>query len=202
MILEPQDSVVELEEVKCVVLEREAKAVCLIVQAAGHLVRKEPLCHMQPFGHPFHMALAVVEGQPQVVGHTLGLGHTLPHLGRTSDLALQASVENELAAVAVGTADMDAQDAWDVDDKVALDTVVGRVVPDHADQDTVVGRVVSDHADRVQVEVDPVAEMVGHSAVHFVLPAQGVWLAFPMPEEERHLFHHGLPFFCYKELKP
>ena len=67
--------------------------------------------------------------------------------------------------MAVGTADMDAQDAWDVDDKVALDTVVGRVVPDHADQDTVVGRVVSDHADRVQVEVDPVAEMVGHSAV-------------------------------------
>lgn len=196
MILEPQDSVVELEEVKCAVLEPEAKAVCLIVQAAGHLVRREPLCHMQPFGHPFHMALAVVEGQPQVVGHTL------PHLGRTSDLALQASVENELAAVAVGTADMDAQDAWDVDDKVALDTVVGRVVPDHADQDTVVGRVVSDHADRVQVEVDPVAEMVGHSAVHFVPPAQGVWLAFPMPEEERHLFHRGLPFFCYKELKP
>ena len=67
--------------------------------------------------------------------------------------------------MAVGTADMDAQDAWDVDDKVALDTVVGRVVPDHADQDTVVGRVVSDHADRVQAEVDPVAEMVGHSAV-------------------------------------
>lgn len=53
--------------------------------------------------------------------------------------------------MAVGTADMDAQDAWDVDDKVALDTVVGRVV--------------SDHADRVQVELDPVAEMVGHSAV-------------------------------------
>lgn len=202
MILEPQDSVVELEEVKCVVLEPEAKAVCLIVQAAGHLVHMEPLCHMQPFEHPFHMALAVVEGQPQVVGHTPGLGHTLPHLGRTSDLALQASVENELAAVAVGTADMDAQDAWDVDDKVALDTVVGRVVLDHADQDTVVGKVVSDHADQVQVEVDPVAEMVGHSAVHFVLPAQGVWLAFLMPEEERHLFPRDLPFFCYKELKP
>ena len=67
--------------------------------------------------------------------------------------------------MAVGTADMDAQDAWDVDDKVALDTVVGRVVLDHADQHTVVGRVVSDHADQVQVEVDPVAEMVGHSAV-------------------------------------
>lgn len=104
--------------------------------------------------------------------------------------------------MAVGTADMGAQDAWDVGDKVALDTVVGRVVPDHADQDTVVGRVVSDHADRVQVEVDPVAGMVGHSAVHFVLPAQGVWLAFLMPEEERHLFLRDLPFFCYKELKP
>ena len=70
-----------------------------------------------------------------------------------------------MAAAAAGTADKDAQDAWDVDDKVALDTVVGKVVPDHADQDTVVGRVVFDHADRVQVGVDLVAEMVGYFAV-------------------------------------
>lgn len=53
--------------------------------------------------------------------------------------------------MAVGTADMDMQDAWVVDDKVALDTVVGRVV--------------SDHTGQVQVGVDPVAEMVAHSAV-------------------------------------